>query len=232
MTYSTTAIAGELHWYISIPVNTGLSFLKNNSKRKWSLCIPRRIFILLETLKLSGSCKSKLLSWGGQARREGDSKVSWGSTLTTKGSVPQHPCKSTAGLVIVIRSAKGAVTSRYISRNKADPRPNQKVKPVSWVRFSTVRGQAGQTYSIAQAGTKSKGLSFIVSPRQMDAAPMVASHRSFSQQCSPRIGGGVYQSWPKSRSAKPLGQGEGRHIVSVHSGSCTNFGTKQLPLYS
>lgn len=140
---------------------------------------------------MSGSCKSKLLSWGGQARREGNSEVSWGSTLTNKGSVPQHPCKSTAGLVTVIRSAKGAVTSRYISRNKADPRPNQKVKSVSWVRFSTVCGQAGQTYSRAQAGTKSKGLSFIVTPKQMSAAPMVASHRPFSQQCNPRIDGGA-----------------------------------------
>ena len=62
--------------------------------------------------------------------------------------------------------------------------------------FSIVHSQEGQTHSIAQADIKSKGLSLAASPKQRSAAPMVAPHISFSQQCDPRIQSSVYQSWP------------------------------------
>ena len=63
-----------------------------------------------------------------------------------------------------------------------------------------VHGQAGQTYGIAQAGTKNKQLSFNASPKQRGATPVEASHSSFSQHCDPRIQSGAYQSWPSMQA--------------------------------
>jgi len=53
-----------------------------------------------------------------------------------------------------------------------------------------VHGQAGETYDIAEAGTK-KQLSFDASIKKRGFAPKETFHRSFSQHCDPRIQSGA-----------------------------------------
>lgn len=75
---------------------------------------------------------------------------------------------------------------------------------MSWVGFSIVHGQEGQSNGTAQAGTKNKGLNFSLCPRKRGAAAMEASHSSVTQGCR----GVCLRPGLNHGHTKPWGKGE------------------------